>query len=125
MNLCSLSVVLCLFGSTAIGVIAGVDSGFLPAACGGVVGFAIGVASAFAVIALERASMPVKKKKHVWPFAIFSLAAIAAPIVSGGLSAFGAQKAVAALSRRVATEHQANKAPEPTPGSVTLRAFSR
>lgn len=92
MNICSLCVLVCVFGSAATGVIVGVEHGAVAAVCGGLIGTAIGIAAAFGVVWLERASIPVKGRKQYLPFAVATSLSLIAPFASFTLTVVASQK---------------------------------
>ena len=90
MNVCSMSVALCLVFSSAAGGIAGGTHSAASAVAGVFVGIALGLGSAFGVVALERVAFPAKGRKAVVPLALFFLFATAAPVISAVFSVLAA-----------------------------------
>ena len=93
-----------MFGSTAVGALAGEGRGLAPAVWGATIGLVIGFVSASGLHSLERISTRKREEKMIVPFALVMLIALAAPFASGALTIYVSQRVADAFYDRTAIE---------------------
>jgi hypothetical protein len=97
MNLCSLCIVLCTFGSIGVGCVAGLDYRFPSFLEGPFLGLLIGVCFSFGIVWVERVSFRMVSAKPILPQTAAFLIMVVMPFASWGCTSVIAQKTLAAF----------------------------